>query len=92
MPIPTDRGYVVVVDEDDGSKTVLVTSNAKGGHPTDVYAMHTGSSALAIHDDVELRANGSRRFTTQVAEVYVDDGGLVHVATVRGARRSEIPA
>ncbi len=92
MPIPTDRGYVVVVDEDDGSKSVLITSNAKGGHPTDVYAMHVRTSALAIDSGVELRANGSCRFTTQIAEVYVDDAGTVHVATVHGARRSEIPA
>jgi hypothetical protein len=92
MPIPTDRGYVVVVEEDDGSKTVLITSNANGGHPTDIYAMHVRTSGLAVHDDVELRGNGPRRFTTQIAEVYVDDGGTVHVATVRGARRSEIPA
>jgi hypothetical protein len=92
MSIPTDRGYVVVIDEDDGSKTVLVTSNANGGHPKDVYAMHVRSAALIVHDGVELRGNGSPRFTTQMAEVYVDDAGTVHVATVRGARGSEMPA
>jgi hypothetical protein len=92
MPIPTDRGYVVVLDESDGTQTVLIGSDANGGHPAIVYAMHVGSTAVAIHDDVELRGNGPRRFTTEIAEVYVDDAGTVHVAPVEGLRGLEIPA
>jgi hypothetical protein len=85
MPIPTDRGYVVVVDETDGTKTVLIGADANGGYPKTVYAMHRAPVAVVVHPDVELHGNeAARQFTADLAEVFVDDDGAVHVARVEG--------
>ena len=81
--LPTDRGYVVIIDNSDGTQSVLITSDSKGGHPTTVYAQYYGAPGVDIHDDVELLGGGGRRWTKNLAQTYVDDNGL-HVATPQG--------
>ena len=92
MPIPTDRGYVVVSDEGDGTKTVSVAAEIVSGEPAGVYAMHVGSPSVVIHPEVRLVEGRFNSFTPDVAEVFIDEAGTVHVAGVRSAHgaRSQV--
>ncbi len=83
MAVPTDRGYVAVIDGGDGTTTVEIAARMRNGRPVDVYATHVGSSAVVIHPEVSLVRDGPRGFTTEVVEVFSDDAGTVHVAGVR---------
>jgi hypothetical protein len=47
--------------------------------------MHRAPVAVVVHPDVELHGNeAARQFTADLAEVFVDDDGAVHVARVEG--------
>jgi hypothetical protein len=80
MPIPTDHGRVVIKDELDGTKTIIVCSDIVGGRPINAYAMHVRSSKVLLDPAVEMNVavvggSGSR----ETATVFVDDDGAVHV-------------
>jgi len=92
MPIPTDRGYVVVVEDDAGTQTVMIGSKPNGGNADTVYAMHVSPNAIDIHSDVTMQGSSARRFTRDLAEVYVDDQGTVHIAAIEGLSAVTLPA
>jgi hypothetical protein len=86
MPLPTDRGYVLVTKEDDGTQTIMVCAGITNGEPVDVYAMHVRSSSVVIHPDVKLVRAGSVSYTNKVVEVFADEAGTVHVAGAQSGK------
>jgi hypothetical protein len=92
LPIPTDRGYVVVTQDDAGKQTVMIGTKPNNGHPDTVYAMHVSPSGVNVHSEVTMLGSRSRQFTADLAEVYVDDQGIVHIATVDGLNAVTLPA
>jgi hypothetical protein len=83
MTMPTDRGYVVVTDEADGTQTVQVAASIAEGKPVGVYAVHKRvPPPVVIHPEVELVADGPGRFSRDVVQVFADRHGSVHVAAV----------
>lgn len=82
MTSPTDRGNVVVRNEPDGSKTVMVCAGFQAGQPVDVFAIHSHVAAVQIHDGISvgpLPGGAYDGYTEGIAQVYRDDDGVVHV-------------
>jgi hypothetical protein len=82
MMLPTDHGIVVIADEADGLKTVMVCASFRDGEPVDVYAMHWLVPDVEIHAGVNLvalRPGSYRGYTDGLATVVRDDVGTVHV-------------
>lgn len=81
MPIPTDHGRVVIKDEPDGTKTVIVCSDIVEGRPINAYAMHVRSSKVVIDSAVAMTARVLGGVgTNDSVTVFVDDNGAVHVS------------
>jgi hypothetical protein len=85
VPLPTDRGYVVITDEADGTRTVHICASINDGSPQNVFAQHVRSPVVSIHPDVATVQAGSSTCTTDIAQVYADEEGTVHVASVSQA-------
>ena len=90
MAMPTDRGYAVVSDNDDGTTTVMVCTGIEDGEPINVFAMHVRQPKVAIGSDVRLIHAKSYRHTDQLVEVFVGDGA-VHVCAP-SRRKGPLPA
>lgn len=84
MPLPTDRGVVVIDVEDDGTSTVRICAEVVNGAPVDVFAEHHGAVHVRVHNDVPMFTHGRRSVSKRIAEVY-DDNGTINVGRVRGA-------
>ena len=87
MPIPTDHGCVVITNEPDGTKTVIVCSDIVKGHPVNAYAMHVRSSSVVVDPNVKLDTpvvggRGTKRNVT----VFSDTDGTVRVMAPRSGR------
>lgn len=77
---PTDRGYVVIQDEPDGSSTVFVAGAlSHEGRPVEVSAIHTGVSNLVVGREVALTKGNSRRWSSRIVDVFDDGYGSVHI-------------
>lgn len=80
MGIPTDHGCVVIKDESDGSKTVVVCSDIVKGRPVNAYAMHVRSNKVVIDPRVALDAIVVGGIgTTQSVMVSADNDGTVRI-------------
>jgi hypothetical protein len=91
MSIPTDRGYVVLTKEDDGTISVVVCAGLTRGYPTAPYAVHPHRSHVALDGKVKIVNAGRARHTTEVVEVSIDDSDTVHIGvphTSEGFRRT----
>jgi hypothetical protein len=87
MPMPTDRGHVVISDEADGTKTVLICADVIKGHPQNVYAMHVRTTNLQVHPEVVLaHGTAGTQFSSDIVEVHRDDSGVVHVSGLQPVR------
>ncbi len=84
MPIPTDRGYVVLTRADDGTETLSVCAAMRGGQPTAAFAVHQGRRVV-LDEGVRLVEGPTRRFSRNVLEVYVAPDGVLHVAEPHAA-------
>lgn len=80
---PTDRGYVLVVKNPDGSTNVSICSEVYGGIPVNCYAQHFNSTDLRVDPSIALKDRGSGQVIEQVVEV-VRDGGSVVIRQVVG--------
>ncbi len=77
---PTDRGYVVIQDEPDGSSTVFVAGSlSHQGRPTEVSAIHTGVARLVVGKEVALSHASNRRWSSRIVDVFDDGNGAVHI-------------
>lgn len=77
---PTDRGYVVIDSTSGGKSTVFVAASvSKTGRPTEVSAVHTDVSNLAIGSEVQLAAAASRQWSDRIVDVFDDGRGTVHI-------------
>ncbi|MET8309029.1 MULTISPECIES: hypothetical protein [unclassified Micromonospora] len=81
MKLPIDRGLVVVDEEADGTRTVKVCADIRNGQAVDVFAEHNGADRVKIHDGVDLTRRGRRSFSTQILEVF-DEEGVVNIKRV----------
>lgn len=99
MAIPTDRGYAIISVDATGKITVSVSATLPDqGGSEHIFAVHSGESKVAVHEDVALTKMGNLSWTTVPVQVFVDARGLVHVAQVSAtgvmtkARASGTPA
>jgi exoribonuclease II len=85
MPMPTDRGYAVIIRNQDGTSTVMVATGIENKQPVGVFAKHVGVTAVSIDPAVKLVRTASHQFTTQIVEVF-PGGGAVQVRAPRQTR------
>jgi hypothetical protein len=78
MAKATDRGYAVIVTNEDGSVTVKVATGIEHGRPVGVYAKHVRPPEVHIDPRVELVKTAAHHYTTQVVEVS-RGGGVVEI-------------
>ncbi len=77
---PTDRGYVVIDSKPGGTSTVFVAASvSKNGRPSEVSAIHTDVSTLAIGSEVQLASGAARRWSSRIVDVFDDGRGTVHI-------------
>jgi len=89
MAIPTDRGFVIVKRESNGTTTVSISTSAPlAGESKDVFAQHVGERSIHIAPDVQLVKHGDLSWTTAPVRVFVGDGGQVNIAAARSVSRS----
>ncbi|WP_433344668.1 hypothetical protein [Micromonospora sp. CA-111912] len=85
MKLPIDRGLVVVDDEADGTQTVHICADVRNGEPVEVFATHTRAGRVSIQEGVALTRRGHRSFSTQILEVF-DEEGVVNIQRVSTRR------
>jgi hypothetical protein len=88
MPTPTDRGYVFVTSERDGTTTVRVAADIADGSPVGVYAEHVGATGVSLAPDVLLVEGDGSSFSAEAVEVFGADDGVVHIAKAGSASLS----
>jgi hypothetical protein len=81
MPSPTDRGYAVISNNEDGTVHVRVCTAIEHGQPVGVYAQHVRAPFLRVDPGVHLVRADGYRYTTQVVEVSRGGGVLVRMRT-----------
>jgi hypothetical protein len=69
MAIPTDRGYVVITANPNGTTTLAICTGIEGGKPVGVFARHVQQPRVQIDPAVKLAQGNGFRYTTHVAEV-----------------------
>jgi hypothetical protein len=88
MATPTDRGFVVIDRNADGTSTVMVAAAVEHGKPVNVYAMYKDTPLVRVDPALRMVDAGTRRYTCQVGEVFpASDGGVY----VRLPTRSLVP-
>lgn len=86
LHLPTDHGYAVVQDMDDGTKKVMVCDSVVGGEPQNVYAIHFKCTSVRVGPGVRMEHGPSGSHTRQVVAVFSTQRGVVDVrALKRGA-------
>ncbi|MFI0792390.1 MULTISPECIES: hypothetical protein [Micromonospora] len=81
MKLPIDRGLVVVSDEADGTQTIHICADIRNGEPVDVFASHNRADRVRVQEGVTLTRRGQRSFSTQILEVF-DEEGVVNIQRV----------
>jgi hypothetical protein len=86
MPIPTDRGYVILSKDAAGTMTVRVSVTPPDrGRSRQVFAEHTGETRVAVDSGVRLVNSGDVSWSTTPVQVFVDSRGVVNIRPVHGA-------
>ena len=79
----TDHGFVVVRDNDDGTKKVMVCDGVAAGEPKNVYAVHFTCTSLTVHPGISMVNTAAGSYSKQVVEVYAEAVGVVHIQAMR---------
>ena len=79
MAIPTDRGYVVLRKNDDGTTTVMIATEIENGEPVNVFASHVRAAKVRVHPGVRLVDTGTHLHSDKVVEVFPSDDGVLQV-------------
>jgi hypothetical protein len=82
MPAPTDRGYVVVKDNADGTKTVWICAEVAENYAAKAYARHENVEKLETDASINLRRTGPISRSKQMVEVTHGDDGVVRINQV----------
>ncbi|QKW34628.1 hypothetical protein HUT06_11790 [Actinomadura sp. NAK00032] len=83
--LPTDHGYAVVQDMEDGTKKVMVCDSVVGGEAQNVYAIHFKCTSLRVGPGVRMEHVSGGSHTRQVVEVFSEQRGVVDLrAPARG--------
>jgi hypothetical protein len=78
--LPTDHGYVVVEDQADGTKKVIVCDGVTAGQPQNAIAIHFKCTSLRVHSGVRMeRSAAGTAHTRKVVEVFAESRGVVHL-------------
>jgi len=85
MPMPIDRGMLVVHAESDGTTSLSICAKVINGKPTDVYAQHHHARRVSIDSDVALIPHGKDRYTREIVEVATGADGAIRVRYPRYA-------
>lgn len=83
MASPTDRGYAVISNNEDGTVDVNICTAIENGKPVGIYARHVRAPYLRIDPGVHLVRTDSHRYTTSVVEVSRGGGGVLVRARTR---------
>jgi hypothetical protein len=78
MPMPTDRGYAVIVPNQDRTTTVMVCTGIENSKPVGVFAKHVHAARVQIDPALRLEHAHGYRYTSQLVEVF-PAGGAVQV-------------
>lgn len=81
--LPTDHGFAVVQDMDDGTKKVMVCDAVVGGEPQNVYAIHFKCTSLRVGPGVRMERTGAAAHTRKVVEVFSEERGVVNLRAMR---------
>ncbi|WP_433467850.1 hypothetical protein [Spirillospora sp. CA-128828] len=81
--LPTDHGFAVVQDMDDGTKKVMVCDAVVGGEPQNVYAIHFKCTSLRVGPGVRMERAGTSSHTRRVVEVFSEERGVVNLRALR---------
>lgn len=77
---PTDRGYALIKEEEDGTSTVVVAGSVSAdGQPAEVSAIHTGVSQVSISTEVPMAEHNLVRWALRIVEVFDDGDGVLHI-------------
>jgi hypothetical protein len=79
MAIPTDRGYVVLRKNDDGTTTVMIATAIENGEPVNVFASHVRAAKVRVDPSVHLVGTGTQSHSNKVVEVFPGDDGVLQV-------------
>jgi len=74
---PTDRGYAVIFENDEGTNVGVCTAIA-GGQPSDLFAVHTRMDSVKIEDGIEFSTVGKLRISNRPVAVHGEEG-VVHI-------------
>jgi hypothetical protein len=85
---PTDRGFVVMDLNSDGTTTVMVCAAVEHGKPVNVYALYRQAPKIIVGPGLRMVREGNRQYTRQVVEVFPASTGGVYV---RLPTRSLVP-
>ena len=79
----TDHGFVVVRDNGDGTKKVMVCDGVAAGEPKNVYAVHFKCTSLTVHPGIRMVNTAGGSYSKQVVEVFAEVAGVVHIQAMR---------
>jgi hypothetical protein len=79
----TDHGFVVVRDNGDGTKKVMVCDGVSAGEPKNVYAVHFKCTSLSVHPGISMVNDAAGSYSKQVVEVFAETPGVVHLLAMR---------
>ncbi|MBX6354334.1 MAG: hypothetical protein IRZ05_00595 [Micromonosporaceae bacterium] len=78
---PTDRGYAVIFENEDGVNLGVCTA-VSNGRPSDLFAVHTRMSRIDVEDGITFSTVGKLRISDRPVAVLGEDGVVYVRATV----------
>jgi hypothetical protein len=85
---PTDRGYAVIFENDEGTNVGVCTAVANGT-PSDLFAVHTRMTEVRIEDGITFSTIGKIRISNRPVAV-VGEEGVVHIRSTTPATARNI--
>jgi len=70
---PTDRGYAVIFESEEGTNVGVCTAIANG-KPSDLFAVHTRMTSVDIEDGITFSTVGKIRISNRPVAVVGEDG------------------
>ncbi|HTJ33845.1 MAG TPA: hypothetical protein VL738_11495 [Dactylosporangium sp.] len=74
---PTDRGYAVIFENEEGTNVGICTAIANG-KPSDLFAVHTRMGSIKIEDGIEFSTVGKIRISNRPVAVHGEED-VVHI-------------
>ncbi|MGI5245260.1 hypothetical protein [Dactylosporangium sp. CA-139066] len=85
---PTDRGYAVIFENDEGTNVGVCTAIANGT-PSDLFAVHTRMASIKIEEGITFSTVGRLRISNRPVAV-VGEEDVVHIRSTTPAAARNI--